>query len=156
MKYRLGYIGGTFDLTHWGHARVFQSVGRRCDSIVVSLNTDEFVEQYKGQPPIMTLAERVKMIVALGHDVVINTGGADSRPAILASGADSIWHDDTWMGAALMRQMGFDEAWLREHGLVMGYFKRTEGISTSDIISRVNAATHLRVRKGLEKYHESK
>ena len=46
------YTGGTFDLLHAGHVKFL----RRCAEfgrVVVALNTDEFVEQYKGRKPIM-------------------------------------------------------------------------------------------------------
>jgi glycerol-3-phosphate cytidylyltransferase len=42
------YTGGTFDLFHSGHVNLL----RRCSEIgtvVVSLNTDEFIEKYKGK-----------------------------------------------------------------------------------------------------------
>jgi cytidyltransferase-like protein len=32
------------------------------DKVIVSLNTDEFIEYYKGKPPIMTYEERKKSL----------------------------------------------------------------------------------------------
>jgi len=46
------YTGGTFDLFHANHVRFL----RRCaelGSVTVSLNTDEFIQAYKGRPPVV-------------------------------------------------------------------------------------------------------
>jgi len=47
------YTGGTFDLFHAGHVEFL----RRCSDlgrVLVSLNTDEFIEEYKGKPPVIS------------------------------------------------------------------------------------------------------
>ena len=136
---RLGYIGGTFDMLHWGHVRMFGKVKDRCDGIVVSLSTDEFVTRYRVEPPILTLNERILMVGAVGclDMVAVNYGAEDSTQAILASGADSVWHDDSWTGQSLMDQMGITHSFLVDNGILMRYVCRTEGISTTEIIERV-------------------
>jgi len=47
------YTGGTFDLFHAGHSRFLARCAQLGD-VVVSLNTDEFIEEYKGKPPIIS------------------------------------------------------------------------------------------------------
>ena len=83
------YTGGTFDLFHSGHAnflRLCRKLAGDDGKVVVSLNTDEFIQEYKGKPPIMSYQERKAILLACRFvdEVVVNVGGADSKPAILS------------------------------------------------------------------------
>ena len=57
------YTGGTFDLFHAGHAAFL----RRCSElgkVVVSLNTDEFIEAYKGKSPVLSYKDRLAVLAS--------------------------------------------------------------------------------------------
>ena len=79
------YTGGTFDIFHYGHINFLRQCSKLADSVIVSLNTDEFIKEYKGRPPIMTYSEREKSLLSCKyvHSVIPNTGGEDSKPSIL-------------------------------------------------------------------------
>jgi len=47
------YTGGTFDLFHYGHMEFLKACKKISTKVVVSLNTDAFVESYKGSVPIL-------------------------------------------------------------------------------------------------------
>ena len=106
---------------------------------VPTINTDEFVVRYKGQAPIMTWPERLQMVMALKcvDWVVLNHGDEDSTLMIDHTEADSVWHDDSWVGEALMKQMGITQQFLDARSVTMQYVPRTQGISTTDIIERI-------------------
>src|SRR6266571_3396292 len=74
---RLAYIGATMDLLHPGHVRFLQWAKSVCKVVVVALNTDDFVAQYKSRP-IQTLAERTEMLDGCRYvdGVTVNVGGA--------------------------------------------------------------------------------
>jgi len=77
------YTGGTFDLFHAGHVAFL----KRCaelGSVTVSLNTDEFIDEYRGKKPIISYAEREAVLLGCRwvDRVVPNIGGTDSRIAI--------------------------------------------------------------------------
>jgi glycerol-3-phosphate cytidylyltransferase len=131
------YVGGTFDLLHVGHIRLFKAVRALGHRVHVSLNTDEFAASYK-RPPVVPLLQRMEMVLACKHvDYAgVNLGGADSRPAILDSGCHFIVHGDDWTGDALMKQMGFDQAWLDANYLTLLYMPYTVGISTTQLIAK--------------------
>jgi len=132
------YTGGTFDLLHSGHVNFL----RRCNElgeVTVALNTDEFIEAYKGKPPVMTYSEREAVLLGLKYvaRVVPNMGGADSRisidhlcPDIVAIGSD-------WARKDYYKQMMFSQDWLDERGIGLLYIPYTSGISTTQIKGRL-------------------
>ena len=134
------YAGGTFDLLHPGHIRFLEACASH-GTLIVSLNTDEFAARYK-RAPIQTLEERLAVMGALRcvSELMVNLDGEDSRPAIVAAGASMVAHGSDWTGEALMRQMGFDQKWLDEHGVRMLYVDTVGGTSTSDLIARCKAS----------------
>jgi len=132
------YTGGTFDLLHAGHVNFL----KRCSEIgevTVALNTDEFIEEYKGKRPIMSFDERASVLLGLKYvkHVIPNVGGADSRISIDLVAPDYILIGSDWARKDYYTQMGFDQNWLDERGIVLGYVPYTPGISTTNIKGRL-------------------
>jgi glycerol-3-phosphate cytidylyltransferase len=133
------YTGGTFDLFHAGHA-MFLSRCAELGSVIVSLNTDEFIATYKGKPPVMTFEERQNVLLACKYvdGVVPNYGGADSKIAIDIVEPDLIVIGSDWARRDYYRQMGFNQDWLDERGIGLVYIPYTEGISSTAIKKRLD------------------
>lgn len=144
------YTGGTFDLLHAGHIEFLERLailsagGHRGyfpgeGAVVVSLNTDEFVKEYKGKPPINPYNERKKCLEACKYvsRVVENTGGADSRPAIEAVKPDVVAIGSDWHGDRYLTQMQFSWEWLHARGIGLLYIPRITPVSTSGIKERI-------------------
>lgn len=132
------YTGGTFDLPHAGHINFL----RRCaelGTVYVSLNTDDFIERYKGQPPVMSFEERATILEELKcvHSVLPNEGGLDSKPAILKVLPDIIAIGSDWARKDYYKQMGFDQDWLDRFDISLIYIPYTEGISTTELKRRI-------------------
>lgn len=132
------YTGGTFSLLHRGHVELL----KRCaelGSVTVSLNTDQFIADYKGKPPVLTYEERRDVLLACKYvDAVIpNFGGADSKPAIEFVDPDLIVIGSDWATKDYYKQMGFTQEWLDERGIGLCYLPYTRGISTTEITKRV-------------------
>lgn len=132
------YTGGTFDLLHFGHVKFLQ----RCADfgrVVVSLNTDEFIELYKGKPPVMSYEERKGVLLGCKFvdQVVPNVGGHDSTIAIEQVKPDVIVVGSDWARRNYYSQMCFDQDWLDERGIALCYVPYTDGISSTDIKARL-------------------
>lgn len=134
VRYQRAYIGGTFDVLHSGHVALFRRAKDLADEVVVSVNTDAFAEAYK-RKPLVPLSERCAVVEACRYvdRVIVNTGGADSKPAILAAAPDCIIHGDDWTGDALLAQMGLTYDWLTAHRISMVYMPYTAGVSTTKL-----------------------
>ena len=58
----IGYTQGTYDMFHIGHLNLIKNAKRRCDYLIVGVNTDELVESYKNKRPIVPLEERAEIV----------------------------------------------------------------------------------------------
>jgi glycerol-3-phosphate cytidylyltransferase len=134
------YTGGSFDLFHAGHVELL----KRCaefGEVIVALNTDEFIEEYKGRPPVMSFNERKAVLEACRYvtKVIPNYDGADSRTSIDEIMPDMIVIGSDWATRDYYWQMGFNQLWLDERNIAMCYVPYTDGISSTDIRNRLLA-----------------
>jgi len=139
------YVGGTFDLFHYGHARFLEQCSKY-GKVIVAINTDDFCERYK-RKPVLTLGERIESVAACKwvDEVIVNIGDEDSGvtiDTIKDKKVTHIAHGDDWTGDSLIEQLGISQEWLDERGISMLYVPYTKGISTSDIIGRINGDVH--------------
>lgn len=139
-KKTVAYIGGTFDLMHNGHVSLFREAKKIADFVVVSLNTDEFNEEYKGRKPVMSLQERIDVVSSCKYvdKVDINDGGRDSKPAILRNKPDYLIHGEDWVkGEIFLKQLDIDKKFLKENGIEVRYMPLVNGISSTELRRRV-------------------
>jgi len=139
---RVVYTGGTFDLFHIGHVNLLKrgrAIAGEHGKVVVSLNTDEFITKFKGKAPIYSYEQRKDILEACKYvsEVIPNTGGSDSKPAILKVRPNFIVIGSDWAAKDYYKQMGFTQKWLDDQKIVLIYVPYTEGISTSEIKNTV-------------------
>jgi len=136
------YTGGSFDLLHWGHIMFLErckQIAGKNGKVIVSLNTDQFIQEYKGKGLVMSYGERATVLEACRYvdEVIPNSGGADSKPAILEAQPDLIVIGSDWAKRDYYAQMQFDQDWLDSQGIGLCYIPYTQGISSTDIKSRL-------------------
>ena len=135
------YNGGTYDLIHAGHLRTL----RKCrelagphGQVVIGLNSDAFVAEFKGHPVVQPYEERSEILAAIRYvdRVVPNVGGRDSRPTLTAVSPDVIAVGADWWSpgdARYCTQMGFDLEWLVAHHIRLVYLDAVPGHSSTRI-----------------------
>lgn len=133
------YTGGTFDLFHAGHVNFLSRCKILADKVVVSLNTDEFIESYKGRVPICDYKDRKRTLESCRYvdEVVENVGGSDSKLAIERVRPDIIAIGTDWAAKDYYSQMQFTQGWLDERDIVLVYIPYTQNVSTTDLKQRV-------------------
>lgn len=128
---------GTFDLLHSGHIQLIDNCYKLANSsgtVVVGVNSDDFVYKYKGIKPIIPLQDRVKVISNLlkVQKVIINQSKSlekmllEEKPNILVVGSD-------WAKKDYFTQIGVTLDWLYSKDILLVYTCYTEGISSSQI-----------------------
>lgn len=129
----VGYTGGSFAIPHFGHYNFFRLCKQFCDYLVVSLNTDQFILDYKGKFPEFSYEKRVEILSKCPYidEIIPNVGGADSKPAILQVNPDVILIGQDWLEKDYCKQMDFTPQWLTDHNITLIYLPHTDGITAT-------------------------
>ena len=135
------YTGGTFDLFHAGHANFLKHCRKLSDEVVVCLNTDEFVEEFKGKRPIIPYEQREAVLLSCKYvdKVIKNVGGKDSKPTILQVVPDIIAIGDDWAKKDYYTQMQFTREWLESMNITLVYIPCVN----KEVLSSSVIKTHL-------------
>lgn len=132
------YMDGCFDLMHYGHANALRQAKALGDELVVGLVPDREILRCKG-PPILNDEERLKLVNSVKWvDEVLTEVPYDLTPDFLHDlftkhKIDYVLHGDD----PCLLPDGTDAY---EHAKKLGRFKmikRTEGVSTTDIVGRM-------------------
>jgi D-beta-D-heptose 7-phosphate kinase/D-beta-D-heptose 1-phosphate adenosyltransferase len=135
---RVGFTNGCFDILHAGHVALLRAARRRCDRLVVALNTDASVARLKGPTrPINSLADRAAVISALAAVDAVVAFGEDTPlelirllvPDVLVKGAD--YTIDLVVGADIVQAAGGEVALI----------DLVPGRSTTGLVTRLAGAT---------------
>lgn len=133
------YLGGTFDIIHPGHIKLFRWAKFSFGEVVVALNTDEFILRYKGKAPAMTFEQRADVLRELRSvdRVVTNTGDEDSRPSIIEARPDVIAVGSDWTRDRILKQLNITEGFLRQYSINLVIYGNSDPIHSSDIKKRM-------------------
>lgn len=136
---------GTFDMLHAGHLLLLHKCRQLGDKTVVGLNTDAFITQYKGSPPVLSYGERRQALEATGLvDGVIPNSQADgsAKQLIELSRANLIVIGSDWARKDYLGQLGLDWDWLDALQIGICYVTYTPGISTTKLKERLASHRH--------------
>lgn len=116
---KIGFTCGAFDLTHYGHALMFEECKQVCDYLIVGVQSDPSIDRPYKNRPIQSLEERAGMVKAIRwvDEVVIYNTEADLvkllkkiKPNIRILGED--WKGKEFTGHDLPMEYYFNS---REH-----------------------------------------
>jgi len=126
-------LNGSFDLMHAGHLFIVHEASKKGDSLIVALNSDPSIKQYKGEErPIISLADRLRMVAALEWvDFVTFFEEADPR-AVLSTIKPDVHVNGAEYGE------GCNEAeTVKQFGGSVQLVRRIPGLATSAIIEKI-------------------
>ena len=137
--YEIGLLMGVFDLFHTGHVNLIRNAKKRCRFLRVGVLSDDLVRLYKSKAPIISQADRMEVLRAVGlvDEVVLIDGDYVSkveewhrRPY------DCFFSGDDYAGDPFWEK---EKAELRRLGAEMEFFPYTEHISSTSIHSKMAA-----------------
>lgn len=109
----IGFTNGCFDLLHPGHISLLNQASQACGKLIVGLNSDSSVKQFKGEGrPVQGEAARAAVLASLGivDQVIIFSEQTpltlieELRPDVLIKGAD--YTIDKVVGADIVKSYG--------------------------------------------------
>lgn len=124
----IGYVPGAWDMFHIGHLNILRRARSHCDHLIVGCVTDEALSRAKGKLPIVTLAERIEILQAIGivDEVVIDEGSKvdvwHRHPF------DVLFKGDDWLGTPKGDKLVADMASV---GVTVHFFPYTAHTSSS-------------------------
>jgi glycerol-3-phosphate cytidylyltransferase len=124
------YTSGTFDMLHINHLHMIEYARGLGDILIVGVNTDELVAQYKSVP-IIPFEERIALVRALRWpDIVIPQESLVHLDKVPKLHFDVFVVGDDWSGK-------YD--YLRELGVDVVYMPYGRGASSSELKKRIIA-----------------
>jgi ethanolamine-phosphate cytidylyltransferase len=138
------YMDGVFDIIHSGHFNALRQGKRLGDILVVGVNSDSDVEKAKG-PPLMNVKERAALAGACKwvDEVILDTPYTPTLELLDELNIDFCVHGDD----PCFNENGEDVYSSMKKAGRFKVFKRTEGISTTEIIGRLLTLTKENIRK---------
>ena len=134
-KYKIGYTQGTYDLFHIGHLNLLENAKAQCDKLIVGINTDELVMNYKNKKTVIPENERIRIVESIKVvDKVIKTNSLDKKEAFKQVHFDVIFISDDWINSERWKNT---EKEFEKLGIPVVYLPHTNGISTSKIKEKI-------------------
>ncbi|KAL4590159.1 hypothetical protein LXL04_003080 [Taraxacum kok-saghyz] len=135
------YMDGCFDLMHYGHANALRQAKALGDELVVGVVSDEEIIKNKG-PPVLSMEERLALVSGLKwvDEVIANAPYAITEEFMNSlfkeHKIDYIIHGDD----PCLLPDGSDAYALAKKVGRYKQIKRTEGVSSTDIVGRILAS----------------
>lgn len=130
-KYKVGYTQGVYDMFHIGHLRLINRAKEQCETLIVGVNADRLVEEYKHKTPVIPEAERQEIVSNIkAVDRCIVAGTLDKVKIWEELHFDAIFIGDDWKGNARWQRT---EEELRPFGAEVVYLPHTPGISSTEL-----------------------
>ena len=128
-KYKVGYTQGTYDMFHIGHLNLLKHASELCDYLIVGVNSDELVKEYKHKTSVINENERaeiVRNIKCVDECHIVTT--LDKKVAHGKFHFDAIFIGDDWKGNSRWERTQEE---MKSLGVDLVYLPHTSGISSS-------------------------
>lgn len=130
-KYKVGFTQGTYDMFHIGHLNLINHAKEYCEYLIVGVNSDKLVEEYKHKTPVIKEDERaeiVRNIKAVDECVITTT--LNKLIALEMYHFDVIFIGDDWKGNSRWEQT---RLCLADHGVDLIFLPHTAGVSSTGL-----------------------
>jgi len=131
--HRIATLNGSFDLLHAGHLQILFEASLVADRLIVALNSDQSIKQYKSQDrPFIPLGDRMQMMAALVFvDYVTWFEETDPRQLL------SIIKPDVHVNGSEYGEQCIEADTVKSHGGIIHCASLVPGLSTSEIVKKI-------------------
>ncbi len=133
------WVNGCFDLLHRGHLRTLRQSAMSGDCLIVGINSDDSVRQLKGQGrPINSEQERALALAEIpGVRFVIIFSGQSPLNILRKIKPKLVFKDEFYEDLEYP-----EKQFLRAIGCKVTYLSHIQGISSTEIESRIRKSKH--------------
>lgn len=130
---RIATLNGSFDLMHAGHLEIIYQASLQADCLIVALNTDASVQQYKHPlRPIIPLEYRLQMMAALEMVDYVTWFSEVNPISLLQKICPDVHVNGSEYGADCI-----EAETVRKGGGRVHIVQKIPGLSTSEIIKKI-------------------
>lgn len=130
-KYNIGFTQGTFDMFHIGHLNLINHAKEQCNYLIVGVNADKLVEEYKHKTPVICENERREIVANIkAVDECVITTTLDKLVALDFYHFNVIFIGDDWKGNERWEKTRVD---LSKKGVDLVFLTHTSGVSSTGL-----------------------
>jgi len=113
----IGFTTGVFDMFHIGHLNLLENAKSKCDFLVVGVNSDKLVSEYKSKNAVVPFEERLRIVSAMRCvDEAIRVDTLDKESIYMTKLFNVLFIGDDWKGS---------QRWAETERVMLTYGVRT-------------------------------
>lgn len=128
--WKIGYTQGVFDMFHIGHLNLINNAKAQCEKLIVGVNSDELVREYKNRMPVIreeARAEIIRNLKSVDECVIVST--LDKVQLYDQYKFDVVFIGDDWKGSNRWNKT--EEELKKNYGINVIYLPHTPDISST-------------------------
>lgn len=128
-KYKVGYTQGVYDMFHVGHLNLLNHAKDYCDFLIVGVNSDALVQDYKRRLPVVNQKDRLYIILnikAVDEALIVET--LDKKRLLGQLKFDAVFIGDDWKGNPRWEETKEE---LKQYGVDVVFLPYTYGVSST-------------------------
>ncbi len=138
----IGYTQGTYDLFHKGHLNLIENAKKQCDYLIVGINSDRLVQEYKNKIPIYSESDRLSIVNGLkAVDEVVLCDTLDKMASWKKFHFHKIFIGDDWKGNPRWEKTAEE---LKKINVETIFLPHTDGISSTMIKQKIKEGNVIR------------
>ena len=136
MTYKVGYTQGVFDMFHIGHLNLLKNAKELCEYLIVGINSDDLVRNYKHKSPVIPEEERAEIVRNIKCvDEVIISKTLDKMDMLNRVHFDVIFISDDWKGNDRWKRTEIE---MSRNGVDVIFLPHTRTISSTILRTKIS------------------
>ena len=128
-KFKIGFTQGTYDMFHIGHLNLINRAKEYCDYLIVGVNADKLVEEYKEKTPVINEKERREIVANIkAVDECVITTTLDKMVSLERYHFNVIFIGDDWKGNPRWEKTKNE---MKKNGVELIFLPHTLGVSST-------------------------